>query len=107
VFVTCTEDISSFPGKTGSVHIIDYSNHTLVKTLHTGYQPHGIVVDDKEQLVYVAHRNMNSDGPAPHHQTDCDGRNGYVAIIDLNTLELLPDYKVEVSVDPYSVSLRD
>ena len=107
LFVSCTEDITTYPGKIGSVHIIDYSNNTLIKTIHTGYQPHGIAVDEEEQLVYVSHRNINSDGPAPHHSTDCVGRNGYITIIDMNTLELVPDYKVEVSVDPYGVSIRD
>lgn len=107
LFVTCTEDITTFPDKVGSVHIIDISNNTIVKTIYTGYQPHGIAVDETEQLVYVSHRNINLNGPAPHHSTDCEGRNGYVTIIDLNTLELDPDYKVETSVDPYSVAIRN
>lgn len=107
LFVTCTEDVTTYPDKIGSVHVIDYTNNTLVKTIYTGYQPHGIAVDDEEQLVYVSHRNINSNGPAPHHTTDCAGRNGYVTIIDMNTLELVPGYKVEISVDPYSLSIRD
>ncbi len=107
LFVSCTEDISTYPGKNGSVHIIDYTDNTLVKTLHTGYQPHGIAVDDVNQLVYVAHRNIDVNGPAPHHSTDCEGRNGYVTIIDMATLELVADYKVEISVDPYSVAVRN
>ena len=107
LFVSCTEDNTSYPGSIGSVHVINFENNTLVKIINTGYQPHGIAVDDQEGLVYVAHRNINSDGPTPHHSTDCAGRNGYVTIVDLNTLELVPDYKVEVSVDPYSVALRE
>ena len=107
LFVTCTEDVSTFPGQIGSIHIIDYNTNTLVKTIHSGFQPHGIAVDEKTQLVYIAHRNINSNGPAPHHTTDCVGRNGYVTMIDMNTLELVPDYKVEISVDPYSVSVRN
>ena len=27
-------------------------------------------------------------------------------IIDMNTLELVPDYKAELSVDPYYVTIR-
>lgn len=106
LFVTCTEDADTYPGKVGSVHVIDYTDNTLVKTIYTGYQPHGIAVDDQEQLVYVAHRNINADGPAPHHSTDCEGRNGYVTVIDMNTLELVEGSKVEVSVDPYSLAIR-
>ena len=107
LYVSCTEDKTTYPGKNGSVHIIDYTNYTLVKTLNTGYQPHGIAVDEQNQLVYVAHRNIDTNGPAPHHSTDCEGRNGYVSIIDMQTLEMLPDYKVEISVDPYSISVRN
>ena len=106
LFVACTEDVVSYPGKVGSIHILDYSTNTLIKTIHTGFQPHGIAVDDVEGLVYIAHRNVNSNGPPPHHSTDCDGRNGYVTMIDLNSLELVDAYKVEVSVDPYSVAIR-
>ena len=107
LFVTCTEDLTTYPGKIGSVHVIDYTNNTLIKTIYTGYQPHGISVDDEENLVYISHRNINSNGPAPHHSTDCAGRNGYVTIIDMTTLELVDDYKVEISVDPYSVAIRN
>lgn len=107
LFVTCTNDLVTYPGQIGSVHIIDYTNHTLIKTLFTGWQPHGIAVDEENQLVYVSHRNASDDGPAPHHSTACAGRNGYVTIIDMNTLELVPDYKVEISVDPYSVGVRE
>jgi len=107
LFVTCTEDSITYPGQLGSVQVIDYNTNTLVKTIYTGYQPQGIIVDDNEQLVYVVHRNKNSDGPMPHHVTDCEGRNGYVTIIDLNSLELLPDYKVEVAVDPYGIAVRE
>ncbi|MFK7808295.1 MAG: YncE family protein [Saprospiraceae bacterium] len=107
LFVTCTEDYLTYPDQIGSVYVINYEDHTVVKTIFTGFQPHGITVDDQEERVYVAHRNVRADGPTPHHSTDCEGRNGFVTQIDLNTLELLPGYKVEVSVDPYSVSLRE
>lgn len=106
LFVTCTEDLTTYPSKTGSVHVIDYTTNSLIKTIYTGHQPHGIAVDDARLQVLVSHRNTDPDGPAPHHSTDCGGRNGYVTIIDMTTLELLPDYKVEISVDPYGVGLR-
>ena len=105
-FVSCTEDDLSFPGKTGSVSVIDYINFISLKQIHTGYQPHGIAVDDDKQQVYVVNRNASLDGPAPHHTTDCGGRNGYVTIIDMNNLELVPGYKAELSVDPYYVTIR-
>lgn len=107
LFVTCTEDDVTYSGTIGSVTVINYKTHTFVKSIYTGYQPHGIAVDDEKGLVYVANRNANLNGPAPHHATDCGGRNGYLTIIDINTLELIPDYKAELSVDPYYISIRE
>jgi len=107
LFVSCTEDDITFPGDIGSVSVIDYKNLVHVKSVYTGYQPHGIAVDDIKQLVYIANRNANPDGPAPHHTTECGGRNGYVTIIDMATLDLVPGYKAELSVDPYSIAIRN
>lgn len=110
LFVTCPEDIISFPGKRGAVWIIDINTNSLISTIYTGHQPHGLAVDDTKNLVYVANRNATTDGPAPHHSGACGGRNGYVSFIDMSTLTLLKsgtsDKKVEVSVDPYSVAVR-
>jgi DNA-binding beta-propeller fold protein YncE len=105
-FVSCTGDDITFPGTFGSVSVIDYNNFISLKQINTGYQPHGIAVDDYKQQVYVINRNASQNGPAPHHTTDCGGRNGYVTIIDMNTLELVPGYKAELSVDPYYVTIR-
>jgi len=112
MFVTCSEDTFNFLGKRGSVAVIDYTTNTFVKYIYTGHQPHGIAVDDEKGIVVVANRNFNSDGPAPHHSSNCGGRNGNVTFIDLNTLELVknPDgstKRIEVSVDPYSVGIRN
>lgn len=110
VYVTCMEDVSSFAGKRGSVAIINYNDYS-VTSIYTGHQPHGIEVDDAKGLVYVANRNNSSDGPAPHHSTECGGRNGNVSFIDLHshTMVTTPNgsiKKVEVSADPYSVAIR-
>jgi DNA-binding beta-propeller fold protein YncE len=110
LFVSCMEDVTSFPGKTGSIAVINMSSNTLVKTIYTGHQPHGLAADDSKNMVYVANRNATQDGPVPHHSSVCAGRNGYITFIDMNTLSLVKegvnDKKVEVSVDPYSVSVR-
>ena len=91
-----------------AVTVIDINNLTAVKTITVGYQPHGLAVDEVEGLVYVANRNTpTSGGPAPHHTSSCGGRNGYMTIIDINTLNLLPDFKMELSVDPYSVMVKN
>jgi len=112
LFVACTEDTTSFPGKRGSIAVIDYTSNTLVKYIYSGWQPHGIAMDETRQLVIVANRNYATDGPTPHHESECGGRNGYITFIDLNTLETVKNFngsadkKVEVSVDPYSVEYR-
>jgi DNA-binding beta-propeller fold protein YncE len=111
LFVTCMEDTLTFPGKRGSIAIINYTTNTLSSVIYAGHQPHGIEVDDEKNLVYVANRNVSSDGPAPHHSSVCGGRNGNLSFIDLNTRTMVISTgsnikRVELSVDPYSVSLR-
>lgn len=107
LFVSCMEDTTIVTGGRGSVAVIDYQNLSLVTTVYTGFQPHGLTVDDKEGLVYVANRNISASGPTPHHTTVCGGRNGYVTIINIATLKLLEKYNAEASVDPYSIAIRD
>ncbi len=106
LFISCTEDTIQFPSLgRGCISVIDYVNNTLVKNIFSGYQPHGLSVDDNNQYVYVANRNATSGGIAPHHTTECGGRDGYLTLIDMSTLEL-SDFKTELSVDPYSVAVR-
>lgn len=114
VYVTCTEDVQG-PGAKGSVYVLNASTNTVVTHLYTGYQPHGIAVDEDRRKVYVANLNVDSNGPAPHHVSDCGGRNGYMTCIDESTLELfkknLPNgsqytYRQEVLRAPYFVSYR-
>lgn len=104
-FVTCMEDEMSFPGTRGSVAVINYQTNSLVTMINTGFQPHGIDIHEAQGLVYVANRNINMNGPAPHHSNACGGRNGYMSYIDLSTLQLTGK-NLEVSADPYSVAVR-
>lgn len=115
LFVTCTED-SAGPGKKGSVYVINYLTDQIVTSIYTGYQPHGLAVDDDHDCVYVANLNYDSNGPAPHHVTTCGGRNGYMTIIDMSTLQLYRksfsdgssfEYKTELLSFPYFVSYRN
>ena len=105
LFVSCIDDSVTFAPQHGSVGVIDFSTLTYIKHINSGYQPHGIAVDDQQNMVYVA--NINSNGTAPHHKSLCGGKNGNVTIIDMSTLDLVPGYKHEVSVFPYSVTLRN
>ncbi|TND03494.1 MAG: Uncharacterized protein FD123_3915 [Bacteroidetes bacterium] len=106
LFVTCMDDSISFPGKHGSVYVINYNTNTVVASIYAGHQPHGLAVNDSNNEVIVANRNVTSGGPAPHHSTACGGRNGYVTFIDMNTLQLVPGKNIELSVDPYSAAYR-
>lgn len=105
LFVSCTEDNVTFPGKTGSIYVINYLTSAVVATIYAGHQSHGIAVDDVNKRVYITNRNVTNGGPAPHHSAACAGRNGYVTAIDMNTLELIQGYKAEVSVDPYGAGI--
>ena len=114
VYVTCTEDPISSSQK-GTVYIINSTTLSVQQFIPTGYQPHGIAVDDDKNLVYVAHLNLDNNGPAPHHVSECGGRNGYITCIDERTLTLyrksLPNgstylYRQEVLRAPYFVSYK-
>ena len=104
LFVTNTED-DFFPNMRGSISVIDINTLTEVKKIKVGWQPHGIVVDESKQVIYVANRNVTG-GIAPHHAASCTGKNGYLSIINLNTLDKDPDFNPEVSVDPYAITVR-
>lgn len=104
LFVTNTED-DYFPDMRGSISVIDMNTLTEIKRIKVGWQPHGIAVDEKKGIVWVANRNI-SGGPAPHHTTACVGKNGYLSAIDISTLEKIADFRPEVSVDPYGISVR-
>ncbi len=106
LFVSCMEDTVNFPGFRGSIAVIDLNTLSLVKHIYTGHQPHGIAVDESFDELIIANRNNNANGPAPHHSSDCGGRNGYITFVDINTLKLIPQKKIEVSVDPYFISVR-
>jgi DNA-binding beta-propeller fold protein YncE len=104
LFVTCMEDKASFPGFHGSVSRIDITTFSEMR-IQVGFMPHGIAVDENKGLVYVASRNLLSSGPPPHHSSVCNGRNGFISFIDLNSFTLKPK-RTEISVDPYSVAVR-
>lgn len=107
LFVSCMNDSTTFASlhSYGSIGVINYNSDVLFQSVFTGWQPHGFNVDDDAGVVYVANRNVNSSGPAPHHASG-GTRNGYITIIDMSTLSLVPDYQVEVSSNPYEVGIR-
>lgn len=106
LFVSCMEDNNAGSQMKGKVYVINTTDNSIITSVFTGHQPHGIGVNDELSKVFVTNRNASVGGPAPHHASQCGGgNNGYVTIIDLNTLELVPDFKAEVSVDPYGLGI--
>jgi len=114
VFVTCTNDQLDAVRR-GSVYMINTTSNTVINFLYSGYQPHGIAVDEDHACVYITNLNLDQSGPAPHHSSDCGGRNGYLTVIDLNTLQLLRkelsdgnsfQYKNELLNFPYFVDYK-
>lgn len=106
LFVSCMEDVTTFGStKKGSIYVINMSSYSIVAKIYSGHQPHGIMVDEQHSRAYVTNRNITTGGPAPHHAALCNGRNGYVTAIDLNTLQLVAGFKAEVSVDPYGYAI--
>jgi DNA-binding beta-propeller fold protein YncE len=106
LFVTSYADATEFAPGVGCVTVLNYLTHSFVTNIYSGFQPHQLAVDDEHGYALVANRNISTGGPAPHHSATCAGRNGYVTAIDLNTLTIIPGFKAEVSVDPYSVAIR-
>lgn len=104
-FVSNMED-SSNSQTVSAVNVIDMNSLEIVKTVFTGHQPRGLTVDDANECVWVANRNISAVGAAPHHTSACGGRNGYVTLMNMNTLTLVNGWHTETAVDPYSVIIR-
>ncbi len=105
--VSCMEDVTSFATGKGSIVLFDLTTHTEITRIYSGYQPRGLILNQAENYLYVINRNADPVGAdVPHHYSGCEGNNGYVTIIDLNTMELLEDYKAELNVDPYAVDIK-
>jgi len=106
LFVSCMEDPSSGIFK-GSVYVINYNTLEVVKVIKGDfYQPHSVSVNELDNSLYIFNRNQNYDGPAPHHQGPCSGRNGYYQVYDLNTLTPKSGRRYEVLVDPFVSAIR-
>jgi DNA-binding beta-propeller fold protein YncE len=109
MFVSCQEDpTNTYSTKSkGSVYAINMSTLQVSAPIYGDlFQPHGIVVDERNDLIYVASRNIDVSGPAPHHTSTCDGRNGWYSIYDLNSLQQLNKIRYEVTPEPYGSDIR-
>jgi DNA-binding beta-propeller fold protein YncE len=102
VFISCL----GVPGtnKLSEVNVFDVNSNQLLPEINAGHDSKGMVIHEGSSRMYVANRNVSAGGPDAHHAPVCAGKNGYITVIDLNTLQLIPDYKAELSVDPYHIS---
>jgi DNA-binding beta-propeller fold protein YncE len=109
-FITCMEDEPTTIGSVtfrGSVYVINYQTNQLITAIKGKFSsPHAIAVDDKNNTFYFADRNVNPNGPAPHHTTNCLGKNGAYHVYDMTTLQPADTRKFEVLPDPYSADSR-
>ncbi len=103
LYVSCENDINVNPKVKGSVTEIDMTTYQSAN-YSVGYLPHGIAVDEANNLLLVASRNIFTTGPMPHHTGVC-GRNGFVSYFNLSNMSLLPK-TIEVASDPYSISIK-
>lgn len=108
LFVTCMDDVSNLSALyKGSIYVINYNTLEVVKRIDgTFYRPHGVTVDDKNGTFYVASQNDEPNGPDPHHISNCNGRNGYYQVYDINTLKPINGRRYEVPPSPYSLNMR-
>jgi DNA-binding beta-propeller fold protein YncE len=105
LFVTCPDDLSTFPGNRGSVAVVDLATGAVDKRINSGYQSYGIYVDDPAGLVTVVNANISSAGPQSHHASRCGQKNGNISFIRIADLSLNGS-KRELSIFPFSVSAR-
>lgn len=106
LLLSCMEHLSAGNASSrGVVEIRSLSDGHLIKAIYTGFQPFAIAIDNVRDLALVANRNRLEEGPAPHHPSPCDGRSGNLSLIDLNRLELVKDYKMELLEDPFAIGI--
>lgn len=106
LFVSCMDGGNA-------VSIINYMDTALVETINTlgyFYLPHGVAVDDSKGVCYVVNRNLKKAlGPPPHHTSVCnpDENNGYLLKIKLSDLSVDFSFRPELSVDAYSIAIKN
>lgn len=107
LFVSCMEEPVSASKSKGSVYVINYNTLEVVRKIEGKlYEPYSIAVDDRNGWLYIFSKNLTADGPAPHHGSPCNGRNGFYNIYDLNTLEPISPKRYEILVNPGASTVR-
>ncbi len=102
LFVSCEGTGST---KKSAVYIINYQTNSFISSLYAGPDSRGLALDETTKKLYVANQNISTDGTAAHHESVCAGKNGYITVIDINTLQVIQGIKTEVSVNPYAAGI--
>lgn len=102
LYVSCELDNNG--SALGSIAAINLNNYTTQK-VYVGYQPHGIAIDGTNNLLYVPSRNLTGTGVPPHHSSVCNGKNGFVTILQLPDMSIKKE-RIELSVDTYFAKVR-
>ncbi len=108
LFIACQEDANN-PRLNcrGSVYVINMTTLDTVKVLYGDFfQPHDITVDELDSIIIVPSRNVDPNGPAPHHVIGGSTRPGWYSVYNLNTLQPESNKRYEVPADPYAIATR-
>ncbi len=102
IFISCL----GVPGtnKLSVINVFEINSNQFLPEINAGHDSKGMAIDEATSKLYIANRNVSAGGPDAHHAPVCGGKNGYITAIDLNSLQLISDYKAELSVDPYHIS---
>ena len=105
--ISCMEDSTSFPqlGR-GSVKVLNWKTFETESEFYPGFQPHGLVLDERDGMLWVANRNVSTGGPAPHHSSSCNGKAGYVNRFQASNGIKQNPYPIWLSIDPYGICIR-
>lgn len=108
LFVSCEEDPNMLSLFKGSVYIINYNTFQIVERIaERFYMPHAMAVDDVFGKLFVFSRNIDPEGPVPHHNSSvCSGRNGYYSVYDFYNLQPVNNKRYEITIDPFAADTR-
>ena len=110
LFVACRdeENFSRQGSMQGCVTVIDAANLSFIENIYRlGHRPHGVAVSSTNRKLYVSTENTGGIDP-PHHPIEgSSGPPGKYNVVDLETLEVLPDYETEIAVFPNALIVNE
>lgn len=106
IFVTCAQaQNAAVQGSIrGCISVIDASGLSFLQNIwNVSHRPHGIGIDPVNRTLYVSAENSGGVEP-PHHPTTGTGSQvGWYNVINLNTLEVMPEKKTQIAGFPSSL----